>query len=156
MIHTDIDLLVPAMRNIFWSFKTLCDESELLKKLGLSLVVIETGRDLVVQMAYAVRGRLIARPEDKKTSIQWVKDFYRKAGLGDISNADATNPATWTLDSKHIEGKAFDAWLSKDGISPYWNAPAEACEEMYKLARSVGLSCGHDWPEKDNDHFEIA
>ena len=60
---------------------------------------------------------------------------------------------TWTRKSKHIEGKAFDIAILKDGKIT-WN------QDDYMKAGEIGLSIGLDWggawaKSKDYPHFQI-
>ena len=157
-LHTDIELLVPAAENKCRELLDLCGSSSVLQRLQYRVMILETLRELAVQMAYAVKSRIRARPEDGIQDADWTRMFFRKAGLS-WSPTDAENrlPSTWTLDSKHIDGKAFDLALTKDGTNPDWNAPDEAWQEVWKIARSLGLTCGADFKnKKDPGHFEIA
>lgn len=157
MIRKNINLLVPELQVKCRGFLARCATSKVLQDKGYQVILLETGRDLAVQMAYAVRGRLQARPEDGKTSYEWIKEFFLAAGLWNLSMNEALVPSTWTLKSKHLEGKAFDAGPSKDGIRVDWQAPLEVWEEMHKIARELGLKCGADFPggKIDRPHYEV-
>jgi hypothetical protein len=63
-------------------------------------------------------------------------------------------PSTWTLDSKHTDGLAFDAAPSKDGINPDWAAPDAVWDRMAQIAEEKGLVAGRRWKNKDSPHFE--
>lgn len=60
---------------------------------------------------------------------------------------------TWTRKSKHVEGKAFDIAIVKNGkIS--WN-PKDYME-IGKIGMEAGLSWGGAWAKsKDYPHFEL-
>lgn len=60
---------------------------------------------------------------------------------------------TWTRKSKHIEGKAFDIAIIKDGkIS--WDKDDYLIAA--KIGQEVGLSAGAFWARnKDYPHFEL-
>jgi peptidoglycan L-alanyl-D-glutamate endopeptidase CwlK len=62
---------------------------------------------------------------------------------------------TWTKQSKHIEGKAFDAVLLVNGKID-WNG--KDYTQMGEIAESVGLTWGGRWPDRktDTDHFQIS
>jgi len=60
---------------------------------------------------------------------------------------------TWTLKSKHIERKAFDIAMMKNGkIS--WDA--KDYDEPGKIGESVGLVWGGRWKSPDRPHFQIS
>ena len=63
---------------------------------------------------------------------------------------------TWTLKSKHIDGKAFDIAIMVNG-KPDWNMNRM---DLWKHAGSIGVSCGLTWGGnweklKDYPHFQI-
>ena len=156
-LHTSVDLLVPALQSKCWDFLEKCQQSKVLLENGYKVILLETLRDLAVQMAYAMRGRLVARPEDNLSSEQWIQKAFQKAGLWQISKDETTRPNTWTLDSKHLEGKAFDAVPEKNGVVD-WNAPETVWEELHRIGLECGLICGADFPGKKQDrpHYELA
>jgi len=157
-LHRSLELLVPQAQNKCQALLDGCAESSVLQKLGYRVILLETLRELATQMAYAVKSRIKARPEDGMEDHQWVQAFFRKAGLDWIpTKAENQRPSTWTLESKHIDGKAFDIALSKDGSNPDWNASEEAWNEVWSIARALGLVCGADFKnKKDPGHFELA
>lgn len=117
-----------------------------LKWLGVEGIYInETLRTMAVQMAYWSRGRM---------AIGDVKEMYRAAGLYNITDEEAMRPNTWTLHSKHLEGKAIDLVPMIHGkIS--WNPPVRVWERMGEIGKENGLIWGGYWKEKDYPHFEI-
>lgn len=150
MLHSDPSLLVPEAYNKCMAFLEGCKQSKLLQERRYVAIILETLRELAVQMAYYSRSRM---------GIIDVQAMFRAAGLWMISSSEASKPSTWTLESKHLKGKAFDSAPSKDGVNPDWQAPPEVWEEMHQIARSVGLLCGADFklPAKpDGPHYEIA
>jgi hypothetical protein len=159
-LHHDIESLVPACREKCRAFLDAASRDKTLKDLGyVGAVLNETRRELVVQFAYAMRGRMTKRPEDSSyaSSEQWVKRAFVKAGLWALSDDEARRPCTWTLDSKHIDGLAFDAGPSKNGRSIDWNAPDRAWEALHAIGKDLGLVCGADFPgrTKDSPHYEM-
>lgn len=59
---------------------------------------------------------------------------------------------TWTLNSKHTQGKAFDIAILKDnGIS--WKG--EDYFRIGELGESIGLIWGGGWKERDYVHFQL-
>ncbi|HNV37157.1 MAG TPA: hypothetical protein PKL79_09085, partial [Rectinema sp.] len=78
-----------------------------LKKYGVQkIIVVEGLRTLPTQMAYYSRGRM-------KTAD--VRAMYEAAGLYKPTDTEAQTPNTWTLKSRHLDGKAVDLAPSKDG-----------------------------------------
>ena len=60
---------------------------------------------------------------------------------------------TWTLKSKHIQGKAFDIAILKDGKISWATKDYKPAVE---IGRKVGLDCGGDWfKAKDWPHFQL-
>lgn len=117
-----------------------------LKTLGVEDIYInETRRALATQMAYYSRSRM---------AVADVKKMYKAAGLYAITDQEAKTANTWTLSSKHIEGKAIDLVPTKDG-KLWWSAPEEVWERMGQIGESVGLSWGGRWETKDRPHFEV-
>ncbi len=117
-----------------------------LKDAGVSNVFIsETRRALSTQMAYYSRSRM---------SVSDVKKMYKAAGLYDISESEAKTPNTWTLESKHLNGKAIDIVPEKNGKA-WWSAPAEVWERMGKIGEECGMNWGGRWKTKDCPHFEV-
>ena len=120
--------------------------SKELQDMGVEDVIIsESKRSLVVQMAYYSRGRM---------DVADVKRMYQAAGLYAISDDEAKVKNTWTLQSKHIEGKAIDFVPVKDGKA-WWNAPDVVWEIMGEIGEKNGLKWGGRWTERDLPHFEI-
>lgn len=60
---------------------------------------------------------------------------------------------TWTRNSKHTQGKAFDVAVIKDGKITWERKDYEV---IGKLGKSLGLTWGGDWKCKDMGHFEIG
>jgi len=117
---------------------------------GIPCAVVETRRELAVQMAYYSRGRCAA---------QYVKDYFKAAGLWAISDAEAVVVSTKTLDSLHILGLAVDIAPTQAG-KVWYDAPAEIWSKLYVLAEDeCGLDAcyGGQWNswKWDRPHFEF-
>ena len=131
----------PRVRKLIWK----CAQAK------IPITVLETRRLLSTQMAYYARGR---------APICLVKDYFKRCGLWDISDAEAVVENTKTLYSKHIDGMAVDIAPAKDGKA-WWDAPAELWERIYKIAED---ECGLDacywgkWSawKWDRPHFEMV
>lgn len=123
--------------------------SKKLKGLGVeSISIVETKRELAVQMAYYSRSRM----KDAK----YVKEMYKAAGLYEPSISECNTPNTQTLNSNHIKGIAIDLAPCKDG-KIWWNAPDAVWNEMGKIGKKYGFSWGGDWKDfVDKPHFEMV
>ena len=120
--------------------------SEKLKELGVEdIIILETKRALAVQMAYYSRSRM---------AVADVRRMYAAAGLYDPTEAECKTANTWTLDSKHIQGRAIDIAPVKDGKT-WWSAPEEVWETMGEIGEACGLKWGGRWKNKDCPHYEI-
>lgn len=139
----ELDFSMQARAKAAWDGM---NASKKLKDLGVeSVAITETKRSLAVQMAYYSRSRMA--PAD-------VRRMYAAAGLYDPTEAECKTANTWTLDSKHIQGKAIDLVPVKDG-KYWWNAPEEVWEAMGEIGEASGLKWGGRWKNKDCPHFEI-
>lgn len=122
---------------------------------GLPIIINETRRALMTQLAYFLQGR-IDPTKDNKDIVNEYNRFRKKIGLWEVSTTDALNKKiTWTLESNHESGRAFDAVPSKDG-KVWWNAPIEVWIKMGEIGESVGLTWGGRWEgtKRDLPHFE--
>lgn len=121
----------------------------------ISYKIIETLRTNKVQQAYYAQGR---------NQIYTVNALRKEAGLWVIDEATNKQIITWTLKSKHLEGKAIDIVPIKDGKIP-WNINTQEIANLYlrigAVGESVGLEWGGRWKPvdkfgvgKDAPHFE--
>jgi len=111
-----------------------------------SLIIVEAKREIITQIAYYCRGRM-KDPADAKA-------IHNAAGLWPLSDREAVTPCTWTLKSKHLDGRAIDIAPSKDGKAIWWNAPPEVWERMGEIGEAHGAVWGGRWKNKDSPHFE--
>ncbi|MEN6296862.1 MAG: M15 family metallopeptidase, partial [Rectinema sp.] len=113
-----------------------------------TIIVVEGKRELTTQMAYYCRGRM--------KDIADVKAMFAAAGLWALTDKEAITPSTWTLKSRHLDGKAVDLAPSKDGTEIWWDAPDAVWKRMSDIAQSYGLESGYTWaaPKQDRPHFE--
>lgn len=113
------------------------------------IIVVEGLRTLPVQMAYYTRGRMA--PDD-------VRAMYHAAGLYRPGDDEAKRPVTWTLKSRHLDGKAVDLAPTRDGKTIWWDATDKVWDRMGLIGQSFGLAWGGTWPDrkKDSPHFEEA
>lgn len=61
------------------------------------------------------------------------------------------NIITWTRDSRHLDGEAWDFFILKDG-SAVWESPLY--EKLAKVASDMGLMAGYYWNHPDQGHIE--
>ena len=146
MLHKKISDLELSVQGRFQEAWDAMNKSEKLRELGVTSVAInETKRDLEVQMAYFVRGRM---------DVKYVKQFYAAAGLYDIGEVEARTTCTNTLRSNHMSGRAVDFVPVRNGAL-WWNAPDEVWEVMGQIGEAHGLKWGGRWKDlKDTPHFE--
>lgn len=146
--------LIPAMQERAAMAVKAMNEDKELKALGTDGVFIsETRRTLAVQMAYYSRGRM--EPSD-------TQKMYKAAGLYDIGTAEAKSKNTWTLQSKHIEGKAIDI-VPLINERAVWTCPPgfdkakfnRILDRIGEIGKEHGLIWGGDWDVKDYPHFEM-
>lgn len=154
-IIRELDRLEPELAKRAKAFLSEC------RARGIDVLVTETLRTDDVQAAYFSRGR---EPHAK------VRELYKKAGLYDISEAEAktkiTNCDGIKNKSNHQArdesglGHALDIVPKKSGKA-WWDAPEQVWEEIGMLAESFGLDwcaggCNQIWGKGwDNPHFEL-
>lgn len=117
------------------------------KNTGIELVLVETKRELITQLIYYIQGRLDA------DDVQEYNKIRKTFNLHELSEDKAKAKITWTLKSKHMEGKAFDVAVKADGKLTY-NISGKMWEMIGSIGESVGLVWGGRWKEKDYPHFE--
>ena len=61
---------------------------------------------------------------------------------------------TWTLDSKHIDGKAFDVGVLDADGKLTWPDDDELWERIGRLGERARLRWGGRWKKPDRPHFE--
>jgi len=140
------------------SFLADLEADSRLKALGVvRFIILETLRDIDVQLAYA--SRLMAKyaaSEYRIMAVEFVQAMYRRARLYEIGEKEALTPNTWTMKSKHLEGFALDIAPSLDGKTVWW-APHtwEGWEIMAEIAVKNRIEPGSRWKgRKDCPHFE--
>lgn len=123
----------------------------------ISYKIIETLRTNKVQQAYYAQGR---------NPLYTVNALRKEAGLWVIDEETNKRIITWTLKSKHLEGRAIDIVPIKDGKIP-WNINTQEIANLYlrigAVGESVGLEWGGRWKPvdkfgvgKDAPHFETV
>lgn len=101
-----------------------------------------------------------------------VEGVRTKARQAEFFAQGRTKPGpkvTWTLESKHIEGRAVDLAPMIDGVID-WNDPKkfdQIAQAMFAAAKELGIKIrwGADWDmdgnprergESDSPHFELS
>lgn len=124
----------------------LTADDELRRSGVAGILIIETRRELPVQMAYFSRGRMA--PEH-------VRLMYDAAGVKQqLSDKETQTAITWTLKSKHLDGLAMDLVPLNDKGQAWWSAPMHVWMRMGKLAEDLGWEWGGRWKEADLPHFQ--
>lgn len=86
-----------------------------------------------------------------------VTETYRSQARQDYLYAQgrtrAGNKVTWTRNSRHTSGRAWDICKNVKGQEYADNKFFEKCGE---IAKSLGIIWGGDWKSADTPHFEIS
>jgi len=147
-IIRDIDELTPSMADLCRKFLSRCQDA------GIRVAINETKRTDITQLLYFLQGN-IDPVKHNKDIVNEYNRLRKKYGLWEVSVTDALNKQiTWTLESNHAGGNAFDAVPIKDG-KVWWNAPIEVWNQIGEIGESVGLKWGGRWEHKDFPHFEL-
>ena len=135
----DIEKLDPELKKKVEKLLQKLDEKE------IQYFIVETKRSQEIQQAYFAQGR---KP------LEEVNALRKNAGLWAITEKENKNKITWTLLSKHLEGKAIDIAPAIDG-KPNWSAPDEDWKEIADVAKELGMNPGYYWrAQKDCPHIE--
>lgn len=160
-MSTKIEDLAEPFRTKAWAFiADLKANTSNFKCMGSDgFIVLETLRSQDTQIAYF--SRLLAShvpAKYRRQAVKFVQALYKRAALYEIGEREAIKPVTWTMESRHIEGKALDIWPTKKGR--IWWAPKtwEGWARMAEIAARHGIEAGYTWPgdEQDPAHFQEA
>ena len=110
-------------------------------------LIVETRRELAVQMAYFARGRMA--PEH-------VRMMYDAAGLKQkLTDKETQTAITTTLKSKHLSGLAMDIVPVKVDGTAWWDAPVRVWMRMATIAEGFGWESGVRWKDfPDYPHLQ--
>ena len=149
-IMTSLKELTPEARTKAEAFMDKCHSE------GIKVYVTETRRELITQLVYFLQGRL-----DPANSNRGILEEYnrlrKKLGIWEVPLTDAQNKIiTWTLESNHEGGNAFDVVPLNNGKA-WWNAPMDIWQRIGEIGESVGLKWGGRWEgtKRDLPHFEL-
>jgi len=164
VIHNDIGSLRPSMQEKTRRVLAEMNADPQIRALGVEGVALgETLRELPVQMAYRSRGLWEsvknAIPQEqviyvKNALATYAQDMYKAAGLYSLSTSQAVIPNTWTLNSRHLSGAAFDIRLIKNKVE--WWPPKDhpVWPLLGAIGEKYGLAWGGRWKNTDSPHFE--
>ena len=145
-IVNDINSLEPMTALKCRDFIRICTRE------NIPVAINETKRELITQLIYFLQGS-VGQVADKNPNIYKELNALRKQyKFWELSKAEADRRVTWTLDSRHFTGKAFDAVPLDKNNKPWWNAPDEIWAKMAKCGEEARLYPGRNFG--DNPHFE--
>jgi hypothetical protein len=117
-----------------------------LSELRIAALLSEGRRALLTQCLYALQGRLGEIPF---ADLEWA---CKQAGI----RAPGTGKITWTLRSRHIDGRAVDIVPVRNGTALWTYAGNEAAHNaIAAVMKKHGFKWGGDWKEKDWQHYEM-
>lgn len=141
----DINALAPGTRAKARALVAALDAA------GIRHAIIETRRTLATQRAYYAQGR---------ESLEDTNRLRKEAGLWLISAEENSRIVTRTLNSRHLDGEAFDLVPLDAKGRTWWGAPRELWLRIGNLGESVGLEWGGRWGQTatslgwDCPHFQ--
>jgi len=120
-------------------------------KAGIPVMLTSTLRTAQEQLALWLQGR---------ADLTAVNRERAAAGLAPISQAE-NRKVTWTKNSRHLRGTAWDFAVMKDG-KPTWDLKVNINRndkndyiEVGLIAESMGLRSGKSFPNPDYPHVEL-
>lgn len=143
----DIKLLTPVAQELLAKF------SYNMTMAGLNFIVTSTLRTLTEQEALYAQGR---------ESRQTINAIRERAGMPPLSLVESKKVVTWTMESRHLTGRAFDIALVYPSTKTiYWGEKISVnidktpdYLEAAKIGQKVGLIAGGFWDTPDWPHFE--
>lgn len=124
--------LTRAKYELFWPMAIKACE-----KYDLEPVLFETLRTQERQYWLYGKGRTIVQCQNAKIPLQY--------------SCPQVKPVTWTLESNHLKGEAFDICFRNNEGKLTWLAEVTLWNELYRLAKTCGLK--NNAP-KEQCHFE--
>lgn len=124
------------------------------KERNFPVIINETRRELITQLLYFLQGRIDVDKANKDI-LQEFNRLRKKLGFWELGSHDILERRiTWTLESNHENGRAFDAVPMLNGKA-HWAAPYQTWLTMGEIGESAGLKWGGRWKERDLPHFEL-
>jgi hypothetical protein len=112
----------------------------------ITFYLSEGRRVLLTQCLYALQGRLGEIPA---SDLQWA---CKQAGIRD----PGTGKITWTLRSRHFDGRAVDIVpVLNDKVLWTYTGNEAAYNAIAVIMKKHGFIWGGDWKEKDYQHYEM-
>jgi len=143
----DIKLLTPLTQQLHAAF------AYEMARAGLNYIVTSTLRTLDEQTALYAQGR-----ED----IDTINRLRARVGMYLLKQQEAKQIVTWTMNSRHLLGTAFDIALVDKLGKAYWNEKVsinanEIADylEAAEIGQKLGLTAGGLWAKPDFPHFEV-
>ena len=152
-IIRDINSLNPVLVSKVDKFIAKCSEA------GISIFINETIRLEIIQLLYAFQGRFDAA--DLKMNPDVYNELNRlrkKYGLYQLDDKERNKKITWTLESSHFDGNAFDAVpmkTIKGKLILDWNPSIKILNKMGEIGEELGLVWGGRWHSPDYFHFQL-
>lgn len=137
MIVNDVNLLQPKTK-----VKAL-KLFEMAKRNAIIIELNETIRTKETQMLYYLQGRI------DKDDLAGLNKLRKAYGFWEITKDEANKKVTWTLDSPHFSGKAFDIVPIVNGKRMY---DENVLKKVGALAKDAELVWGGDFG--DLSHFQ--
>lgn len=129
--------LVPKAEALAIALRERCDD------MGIHIIFVYTRRTTAEQAALYAQGR---------EPIQAVNDKRHAAGMAPITEKENEDEVTWTLNSRHLSGEAFDIAIMINGKID-WYTP------LYQTVGQIGEDLGLCWlgrtKKTDAGHFEL-
>jgi peptidoglycan L-alanyl-D-glutamate endopeptidase CwlK len=86
---------------------------------------------------------------------QTLRDQEYQDWLYEQGRSRPGNIVTWTRDSRHLKGEAWDVFFIDEQDEVVWESPKY--KKLAEIGRGIGLECGYFWPKKKRDpgHYEL-
>ncbi len=136
MASREVEDLVPELQEKAKAF------SEGMVQAGIDFIFTQTLRHKADQEALYAQGR---------KQLTEVNRLRKLAGMAPIRGKQNIK-VTWTMKSKHLEGKAFDIAVKQDGKITWAGILYVRAGE---IGESVGLKWGGRFSKPDMPHFEL-
>ena len=133
--NRDITSLQPVAQQAANLFLAEC------KRYGIDIFVTEYHRSKERQMYLFCQGRTVAQCVSAGVPVDFARKYARTG-----------NQVTWTLNSNHISGYAWDIAV---------NPPRKLYDESViskagVIAKTLGIEWGGDWKVVDTPHFQVS